>query len=238
VLVDGVDVEHVVLHLGDDPAEGRDEAAENARFVHPLEGGVGGARRGQDVDEQPVGAGVGAKPAVDPVEALGDEPDRPGMDGDAEPIGLKVEADQADGVPGYALAAAAFVITVLLIGNRRFPAALPVVGLGLVYAVAFNWDGGFAPSLAFRLPALHVPQPADILTGFLVLALPQIPLSLGNSVLATRQLAGDLFPARRLTIRKIGLTYALMNLVTLRACEQAGVPKALLFGSSCMYPRE
>jgi len=120
---------------------------------------------------------------------------------------------QADGVPGYILAAGAFIITVLLLGNRRFPAALPVVILGLVYAVAFNWDGGLARSIGFRLPGLHVPQPADILTGFLVLALPQIPLSLGNSVLATRQLAEDLFPDRRFTIRKIGLTYALMNLI-------------------------
>jgi len=120
---------------------------------------------------------------------------------------------QADGIPGYALAAAAFVITVLLMGNRRFPAALPVVGLGLAYALVFNWDDGLAPSFAFRLPELHVPQSADVLTGFLVLALPQIPLSLGNSVLATRQLTEDLFPERRLTIRRIGLTYAVMNLV-------------------------
>lgn len=121
---------------------------------------------------------------------------------------------QADGVPGYALATGAFVIIVLLLGNRRFPAAIPVVLLGLAYAVTFNLDGGqLAGSFAFHLPALHVPQPADILTGFLVLALPQIPLSLGNSVLATRQLTEDLFPERRFTIRKIGLTYALMNLV-------------------------
>ncbi len=120
---------------------------------------------------------------------------------------------QADGGRGYVLATAAFVITVLLIGNRRFPAALPVVGLGLVYAVVFNWGDEFAPSLAFHLPDLHVPTSADILTGFLVLALPQIPLSLGNSVLATRQLAEDLFPGRQLTIRRIGVTYAFMNLV-------------------------
>lgn len=120
---------------------------------------------------------------------------------------------QGDGVPGYALAAGAFIITVLLLGNRRLPAALPVVILGLIYAVTFNWDGGFARSFAFHLPSLHVPRPADIFTGFLVLALPQIPLSLGNSVLATRQLAEDLFPDRRFTIRKIGLTYGLMNLV-------------------------
>jgi hypothetical protein len=102
---------------------------------------------------------------------------------------------------------------VLLLGNRRFPAARPVVVLGLVYAVTFKLDGGLLGSLRFRLPAVHLPQPADILTGFLVLALPQIPLSLGNSLLATRQLTEDLFPDRRLTIRKIGLTYALMNLV-------------------------
>lgn len=120
---------------------------------------------------------------------------------------------QADGVSGYALAAGAFIITISLLGNRRLPAALPVVLLGLVYAMIINWNGGLARSFGFHLPSLHVPQPADILTGFLVLALPQIPLSLGNSVLATRQLAEDLFPNRQLTVRKIGLTYALMNLV-------------------------
>jgi len=120
---------------------------------------------------------------------------------------------QADGLRGYALAAGAFIITVFLLGNRRFPAALLAVTLGLIYSIAFSLDAGLARNIDFRLPALHVPQPTDIVTGFLVLALPQIPLSLGNSVLATRQLAEDLFPDRRLTIRKIGLTYALMNLV-------------------------
>jgi hypothetical protein len=120
---------------------------------------------------------------------------------------------QSDGTSGYILAAGAFIITVVLLGNRRFPAALPVVLLGLVYSMASGFDAGLGEHLAFRLPALRVPQPEDILTGLLVLALPQIPLSLGNSVLATRQLAEDLFPQRRLTIRKIGLTYALMNLI-------------------------
>lgn len=120
---------------------------------------------------------------------------------------------QSDGVLGYSLAGGAFLITILLLGNRRFPAALPVVALGLVYSMVFRWDGGLAGSFGVHLPRLQALQPADVLTGFLVLALPQIPLSLGNSVLATRQLAADLFPERRLTIRRIGMTYALMNLV-------------------------
>jgi xanthine/uracil/vitamin C permease (AzgA family) len=120
---------------------------------------------------------------------------------------------QADGLSGYGLAAGAFIITISLLGNRRFPAALPVLLLGFLYALVSHFDPAVLSGIAVRVPVLHIPQPADILTGFLVLALPQIPLSLGNSVLATRQLAEDLFPNRQLTIRKIGLTYALMNLV-------------------------
>lgn len=121
---------------------------------------------------------------------------------------------QADGLAGYALAAVAFVIALALLGNRRYPAALLIVGLGAVYALIFDIDlptlaGGFG----FALPGFHLPRWQDIVTGFVVLALPQIPLSLGNSILATRQIAEDLFPGRRLTTRQIGLTYALMNLV-------------------------
>lgn len=117
-------------------------------------------------------------------------------------------------VRGYALAAGAFVPTVALLGNIRFPAALPVVLLGLAYAAVFQLRGDtIAHTFGFRLPTFRVPQVSDIVTGFVVLALPQIPLSLGNSVLATRQLAEDLFPERHLTVRRIGLTYAVMNLV-------------------------
>jgi len=53
----------------------------------------------------------------------------------------------------------------------------------------------------------------EFLTGFAVLALPQIPLSLGNSILATRQLVEDFFPGRSVSVRKISLTYSLMNLI-------------------------
>ncbi|GAA4353459.1 putative sulfate/molybdate transporter [Hymenobacter saemangeumensis] len=120
----------------------------------------------------------------------------------------------ADGLPGYALAAAAFLITVVLLGNRRWPAALLVITLGAVYALVFKLDLATAHrALALRLPQGHLPQTADILTGALLLALPQIPLSLGNSVLATRQIAQDYFPERGLTVRQISFTYALMNLV-------------------------
>ncbi|MDB5269961.1 MAG: transporter [Hymenobacter sp.] len=121
----------------------------------------------------------------------------------------------ADGAAGYALAAAAFAVTVVLFGNRRWPAALIVIALGVVYALVFKLDLATAQrAVGLHLPAWHLPQSADILTGAVLLALPQIPLSLGNSILATKQVAHDLFPEREpLTIKKISFTYALMNLV-------------------------
>jgi len=119
----------------------------------------------------------------------------------------------ADGLPGYVLAAGAFVVTILLLGNRRFPAALPVVALGLVYAVLFNMDASLGGHFGLHLPVVHVPSWTDIMAGFVVLALPQIPLSLGNSVLATHQLSEDLFPGRGVSVRRIGITYGIMNLI-------------------------
>jgi hypothetical protein len=121
---------------------------------------------------------------------------------------------QRDGARGYLLAAAAFVIVIALLGNRRFPPALFVIGLGIVYAIAFNLDPAqIAAGTGFSLPTVHRLSLSDILSGFVLLAIPQIPLSLGNSVLATRQIAEDLFPDRRITVRKLGITYAAMNLV-------------------------
>jgi len=121
---------------------------------------------------------------------------------------------QADGGRGYWLAGVAFVITVVFLGNRRYPAAIFVILLGAVYACAFKLNlAGIAQGIGFTLPQVHVPAWSDVVTGFLILGLPQIPLSLGNSVLATRQIAEDLFPERQLTVRQISFTYSLMNLV-------------------------
>lgn len=120
----------------------------------------------------------------------------------------------AEGARGYALAAVAFVITVLLLGHKKLPAALVVIALGLGYAVVFRGqDFAALPALQLRLPQPHLPRWPDIATGLLVLALPQIPLSLGNSIFATHQIAQDFFPQRAPTVRQIGLTYSLMNLI-------------------------
>ena len=120
----------------------------------------------------------------------------------------------AEGGAGLVLAAAAAGITAGLWSNRRWPAALFVVALGLGYATLSDLDS--LATLRFTLPAVSapaVPEPSVIFQGLVLLALPQIPLSLGNSILATQQVALDCFPHRRVSVRRIGLTYALMNVL-------------------------
>lgn len=120
----------------------------------------------------------------------------------------------SEGNAGYALAAVSFLLILILLGNRRMPPAIFVIALGVVFALSFKgaWSG-LPAGVGLRLPHLNVPSHGDMWTGFVVLAIPQIALSLGNSVLATKQIVSDLFPERNLSIKKIGITYAAMNFV-------------------------
>jgi hypothetical protein len=121
---------------------------------------------------------------------------------------------QQDGSRGYLLAAAAFLSIIAFFGNRRFPPALFAIALGVVYAIVFKLDSSvIASSFGFSLPRVQTVSLENMVSGFILLAIPQIPLSLGNSILATRQVAEDLFPERQITIRKLSFTYATMNLV-------------------------
>ena len=120
----------------------------------------------------------------------------------------------ADESAGWWLAGLAFIIIVALLGNRRLPAGVPVIALGLIYALAFKIDlPRLVAATGIHLPQLSAPSISDVAQGFVLLALPQIPLSLGNSILATRQIVHDYFPDVDLSVRKIGFTYALMNLI-------------------------
>ena len=121
---------------------------------------------------------------------------------------------QADGMRGYALAAIGFLVIIALFGNRRFPPAIPVIAIGVVYALVYKLSSSdFSNAAGFTLPHVRPVSVSDVATGFALLALPQIPLSIGNSILATRQVAEDLFPERNVTVRKLSLSYALMNFV-------------------------
>lgn len=120
----------------------------------------------------------------------------------------------ADGFLGYGIALFAFVIIIFFMDNKKFPASLLVIFLGFVYAFLFKVDfQTLSNAVGMNLPQVNFPSSNDVLKGFLLLALPQIPLSLGNSIMATKQVTTDFFPERKdLTVKKIGITYSIMNL--------------------------
>lgn len=120
---------------------------------------------------------------------------------------------KTDGPRGYVLMAVAVAALLLLGRQRRVPGPLVVIALGGAYAL-LNGLGAHPLSelVGFRLPAFTVPTANELERGALVLALPQLGLSLGNSVLATSQATRDLFPARAVGVRRIGFTYGFMNL--------------------------
>lgn len=118
------------------------------------------------------------------------------------------------GMYGYFIAAVAFIVAIFQFDRGRWPASLVLIGLGVVVAL-FHGEGQvlFHVHIGIHSPRIFVPSLEDVTKGFILLALPQIPLSLGNSIIATHQVARDLYPDRSpISADRIGATYGLMNL--------------------------
>jgi MFS superfamily sulfate permease-like transporter len=114
----------------------------------------------------------------------------------------------------FVLAGTGALIVLALKNNRKLPASLLIVGAGIILTLVTLGRQGTTLLPALALPMPQPPTLNDIAVGFLLLGLPQLPLSLANSILATHQLIKDYFPERPLPINKIGFTYALMNLIS------------------------
>jgi len=132
------------------------------------------------------------------------------------------------GAAGYVLAGIGFILTILFIGNRKFPPAIFVILIGIMYAGFFSVN--FAKvfdNFGVQLPKIHIPKSSDIIDGFLLLVIPQIALSISNSVIATKRTVEDLFPERSISVNKIGWTYSIMNIINpffsgIPTCHGAG----------------
>jgi MFS superfamily sulfate permease-like transporter len=120
----------------------------------------------------------------------------------------------ADKTIGYVVASLGFILGIILIGNRKYPPAIFILALGFVYVLLFKFP--LLAGVRFSMPQFSFPDLnyKSIFSGFVLLALPQIPLSLGNSIFATNQLVNDYFPEKKITVKKIGLTYSLMNVIS------------------------
>jgi MFS superfamily sulfate permease-like transporter len=117
------------------------------------------------------------------------------------------------GLDSYATAAAAAVTVLALLSSRRVPAALVLFAAGVTLAI---WRApGIVESLhlGVSLPRWMPPSWPDFVRAFPRAALPQIPLTTLNSVVAVCALSIDLFPDRPASPRKVAVSVGLMNLV-------------------------
>lgn len=94
------------------------------------------------------------------------------------------------------------------------PAPLVVMALGLVYAVTVKLDGAsLHGAVGLRLPSLARRRAGGSRRGRCSSRSRRSRCGFGNSVIATSQTTRDLFPERAVSVRKIGFTYAAMNLI-------------------------
>lgn len=114
----------------------------------------------------------------------------------------------------------------LLLTNKRVPAMFLLLVFGLVWgAIA---DPAHVRALLASHPGLRLPRFAlsglswhDFLIGTMLLALPQLPLTLGNAVIALREENNRLFPDRPVTENGIALSTGVMNVAS---AALGGVP--------------
>lgn len=115
---------------------------------------------------------------------------------------------------GLILALLGFLLLLLFGRKKRFPLSLILLLLGFVYSLFINGFGFlFKTNIAINLPTFVSFGIEDVFFGFITLAIVQIPLSIGNSILATQQLTKDYFPEKEQKVEKIGFTYSIFNLI-------------------------
>lgn len=108
----------------------------------------------------------------------------------------------------------AFVALVITNIYRKFPYALFVFVVGLVFAIIRTAQAAHMPSFEIWHPFVVVPTPHQWHVGAIDAGIGQIPLTTLNSVVAVVYLSGDLLPNVRVpSITHIGLSVAAMNLL-------------------------
>ena len=98
------------------------------------------------------------------------------------------------GLDSWATGAIAAVVTLLLFFSRRLPAALVLFGAGLLLAVLKTPAVTETLRLGLTLPVWSPPAWDDFVGSFTKAAIPQIPLTTLNSVIAVCALSATLFP--------------------------------------------
>jgi SulP family sulfate permease len=118
------------------------------------------------------------------------------------------------------LGTAGLVLTLLLLDNKKLPAALVIIILGIVLGIfigkplraeAFNWSIHFPKLMPYGWPSLD-----DFLWVLPVLVLPQIPMTIGNAIISNTDVMHEYFGERayRATYRSVSNSQGIADVVS------------------------
>lgn len=119
-----------------------------------------------------------------------------------------------DGLSSITMGVAGLAIFFLLRNNRRLPASLIVLGFGLIIGF-FTGRGGGEVNIDVGSLSLSFPSSKHFQMAFLLLVIPQLPLTIGNALMAARETAHQYFreQARRVTLPSLSRGMGLANLL-------------------------
>ena len=110
-----------------------------------------------------------------------------------------------------------FFIALILLSNKRFPSALVLVALGMAAGIAFGALNQTSFVLGPSQIPLIFPETKDFFNAFILLVIPQIPLTLGNAVMGTADTCFSLFGktavTEKVTFRSLAVSMGISNLV-------------------------
>jgi SulP family sulfate permease len=118
------------------------------------------------------------------------------------------------------LGAAGLTLTLMLLDNKRLPAALVLIILGILLglfigkpsdAASFNWSVHFPKLIPYGWPSLD-----DFIWVLPVLVLPQIPMTIGNAIISNTDVMHEYFGdrAHRATYRSVSNSQGLADIVS------------------------
>lgn len=115
--------------------------------------------------------------------------------------------------PGILIAGLSIVFILLFSGNAKIPPILPVFIIGTLFGICLYQQHGFVPDIFNHLPPNKAPNSESLINLLPLIVLPQIALSIGNSLLATKKLVDDYFPRKPIPEKKLSMTYSIFNII-------------------------
>jgi SulP family sulfate permease len=118
------------------------------------------------------------------------------------------------------LGTAGLILTFLLLDNKKLPAALVLIVLGIILgifigrpieAASFNWGLHLPKLIPYGWPSVD-----DLLWVLPVLVLPQIPMTIGNAIISNTDITHEYFGerAKRATYKSVANSQGLADIVS------------------------